>query len=141
MSIPSHRARKLIPLVLGVVALGDAVLLLIQDAFPRSLAAAGHEFLAAFSLAMIAFAYLVFRIVQRAALADLAKAIVLAAAFLFWAANQFWSTLPQAGLFNDIAIGLFVLDVFLAISGWPQASVERSFEERSQDSERGGLFG
>ncbi len=46
---------------------------------------------------------------------EMAKAIMLAAAFLFWAANQFWPSLPEATLFNDIAIALFVLDVFLVI--------------------------
>jgi hypothetical protein len=51
--------------------------------------------------------------------AGLVRAMLLAAAFLFWAANQFWPNLPQASLFNDIAIGLFVLDVFLAMVGWP----------------------
>ena len=48
---------------------------------------------------------------------ELVKAIMLAVAFLFWAANQFWPNLPQATLFNDIAIALFVLDVFLVIVG------------------------
>ncbi len=57
---------------------------------------------------------------------ELAKAILLAAAFLFWAANQFWPNLPQATLFNDIAIGLFVFDVFLVIAGWPPALAESS---------------
>jgi hypothetical protein len=50
---------------------------------------------------------------------DFAKSVLLAAAFLFWAANQFWPNLPQATLFNDIAIGLFVLDLFLVMTGWP----------------------
>jgi hypothetical protein len=57
------------------------------------------------------------------------KAILLAVAFLFWAANQFWPNLPQAGLFNDIAIGLFVLDLFLVIAGWPAASTDSIFTE------------
>ncbi len=60
---------------------------------------------------------------------ELAKAILLAAAFLFWAANQFWPNLPQATLFNDIAIALFVLDVFLVIVGWPRTSPDSSFAE------------
>jgi hypothetical protein len=49
------------------------------------------------------------------------KAILLAVAFLFWAANQLWPELPQATLFNDLAIALFVLDVFLTMIGWPAA--------------------
>jgi len=43
---------------------------------------------------------------------DDAKAV----AFLFWAANQLWPRFTQAPLFNDIAIALFVLDVFFVKS-------------------------
>jgi hypothetical protein len=57
------------------------------------------------------------------------KAMMLAVAFLFWAANQLWPDLPQATLFNDIAIALFVLDVFLVIIGWPTTSPDESFAE------------
>ena len=57
------------------------------------------------------------------------KAILLAAAFLFWAANQYWPNLPEATLFNDIAIALFVLDVFLVMIGWPLASNDGVFSE------------
>jgi hypothetical protein len=46
-----------------------------------------------------------------------------------WAANQLWPSLHQATLFNDIAIALFVLDVFLVIIGWPAASPDGSFAE------------
>ncbi len=34
-------------------------------------------------------------------------------------ANQLWPEHTAATLFNDIAIALFVLDVFLVIVGWP----------------------
>jgi hypothetical protein len=129
VSTAAAPARRLLPLVLGVVTLAAVVLLLVQDAAPRLFPAGSHEFLAAFSLATIAFAYLIFQVANRAALAELAKAILLAAAFLFWAANQYWPNLPEAGLFNDIAIGLFVLDVFLVIAGWPRTSNVSSFAE------------
>jgi uncharacterized membrane protein len=85
--------------------------------------------LAAFSLAMIALAYLVYQIAHRPPAMEFVKAIMLAVAFLFWAANQFWANLPQATLFNDIAIALFVLDVFLVIIGWPRTSPDSSFGE------------
>jgi hypothetical protein len=61
----------------------------------------------------------VYEALRRPAPSELIKAILLACAFLFWAANQFWPALRQATLFNDIAIALFVLDVFLAIIGRP----------------------
>jgi hypothetical protein len=44
---------------------------------------------------------------------------MLAAAFGAWSANQLWPTIPQATALNDLAIALFVLDVFLVILGWP----------------------
>ena len=122
MQIASDRARRLVPLVLGIVTLAGVVLLFVEDAAPRLLPAGSHEVLAAFSLAMIACAYMVFQLAHHRPLAELVKTILLAAAFLFWAANQLWPSLPQASLFNDIAIGLFVLDVFFVITGWPVGS-------------------
>jgi len=122
VQIASDRARRLVPLVLGIVTLAGVVLLFVEDAAPRLLPAGSHEVLAAFSLAMIACAYMVFQLAHHRPLAELVKTILLAAAFLFWAANQLWPSLPQASLFNDIAIGLFVLDVFFVITGWPVGS-------------------
>jgi len=91
----------------------------VQDAAPQMFPAGSHEVLSALSLASIAAAYLIFQWARRSGAMEWLKAILLAAAFIFWAANQFWPNSPQAGLFNDIAIGLFVLDVFLAMTGWP----------------------
>jgi hypothetical protein len=125
----SGRSRNLVPLILGIVTLAGVVLLFVQDAAPRLLPARSHEFLAAFSLAMIALAYMVFQLLHRRPVAELVKALLLAAAFLFWAANQFWPNLPQASMFNDIAIGLFVLDVFLVIAGWPPGSNESLLDD------------
>jgi hypothetical protein len=122
MEIAAYRTRRLIPLFLGMVTLAGVVLLFVWDLAPRLFPAGSHEALAAFSLAMIAFAYVVYQLIHRRPPAELAKGILLAAAFLFWAANQYWPNLPQALLFNDIAIGLFVLDVFLVIAGWPQGA-------------------
>jgi hypothetical protein len=45
--------------------------------------------------------------------------MLLAAAFLFWSANQFWPESPRATLFNDLAVALFVIDVWLAIAARP----------------------
>jgi hypothetical protein len=114
-----------VPLVLGIVTLAGVALLFVQDAAPRLLPAGSHAVLAAFSLAMIAGAYMLFQLTRHRGLgppAELFKTSLLVAAFLFWAANQFWPGLPQASLFNDIAIGLFVLDVFFVIAGWPAGS-------------------
>lgn len=123
------RAHRAIPVVLGVITLVGVGILFAWDIFPRLFPAGAHDLLSAFPLAMIAFAYLWYQGVHRPAPWEFVKAIMLAAAFLFWAANQFWPNLRQATLFNDIAIGLFVLDVFLVMIGWPTTSPDESFAE------------
>jgi hypothetical protein len=119
-----HRA----PVLLGVFALASVVPLLLWDAhpglFPRS-----HDFLGALPLALIAVAYLVYQAIRRPGPAELFKAVLLAIAFLLWAANQFWPEIACATLLNDLAIALFVLDVFFVIVGWPASSPDESFAE------------
>jgi hypothetical protein len=118
-----------LPVVLGVITLADVGVLFIWDAFPRLFPARSHDFLAAFSLAMIAVAYMVYQVAHQPARWEFAKAGMLAVAFLFWAANQLWPNSPRATLFNDVAIALFVLDVFLVMAGWPHSSPDESFGE------------
>jgi len=123
------RAHRALPVALGVVTLASVGVLFAWDAIPRVFPARSHDFLAAFSLAMIAIAYLVYQVAHRPPRMEFVKAAMLAVAFLFWAANQLWPNLPQATLFNDIAIALFVLDVFLVMIGWPVTSPDGSFAE------------
>jgi uncharacterized membrane protein len=123
------RAHRAMPLVLGVVTLISLEVLLAWDVNPKFFPARAHDFLAAFPLAMIAIAYLLYQSAHRPAAKEFVKAMILAVAFLFWAANQLWPDLPQATLFNDIAIALFVLDVFLVMIGWPTTSPDESFAE------------
>jgi hypothetical protein len=122
----SHRS---LPVILGTVTLASVGVLFSWDADPRLFPARAHDFLAAFPLALIAFAYLLYQIAHRPARLEVVKAILLALAFLFWAANQLWPDLRQATLFNDVAIALFVLDVFLVMIGWPKTSPDESFAE------------
>jgi len=128
------RSKRLIAATLGTVTLASVAALLAWDVSPRRFPPGSHEVLAAFSLALIALAYLIYQIAHRPAARELLKAIMLAVAFLFWSANQFWPNLPQATLFNDIAIALFVLDVFLVIIGWPRTSPDSSFREACSGS-------
>jgi hypothetical protein len=114
MRILIERDRSALPVILCIVTLVSVGVLLLSDFLARA-----HDFLAAFPLALIACTCLAYEAVRRPARSELVKAILLACAFLFWAANQFWPALPQATLFNDIAIALFVFDVFLAMIGRP----------------------
>lgn len=121
----SHLARRL-PLRLGQLTLAWVGVLLLWDATPGIFPARAHDVLGALPLALIAITYLAYQFVHRPRLAGLLKASLLAAAFLLWAANQFWPRSSGATLFNDLAIALFVLDVFLVIAGWPPAVEEEN---------------
>ena len=113
-------------MTLGAITLAGVGLLFAWDLFPVSFPAGAHDFLAAFPLAMIAVSYLVYSAAHRPAPLEFVKAIMLAIAFLCWAANQRWPGLRRATLLNDIAIAFFVLDVFLVMIGWPAASSDES---------------
>jgi hypothetical protein len=106
------RAHRTVALVLGVVTLISTAVLLAWDIHPGLFPAGAHNVLGAVPLATIALAYLVYESTPRPTTGKFAKAFLLACAFLFWAANQLWPDSPVATLFNDLAIGLFVLDVF-----------------------------
>lgn len=123
------RAHRAIPVFLGVSTLAGVAVLLLWDVAPALFPARAHDLLGAFPLAMIAVAYLVYQSVHRPPPKEWLKAILLAIAFLFWAANQCWPDPHQATIFNDIAIALFVFDVFLVMIGWPAASPDESFAE------------
>ena len=122
--------------MLGAVTLAAVAVLFVWDAAPRLFPPRSHDFLAAFSLTMIAVAYIVYQVAHRPARWEFVKAVMLAIAFLFWAAHQLWPDLRQATLFNDIAIALFVLDMFLVMVGWPATSPDESFAETFAGSRR-----
>lgn len=123
------RAHRSALMSLGVITLGSVFLLLVWDIDPKLFPVRAHNLLGALPLALIAVAYLLYQSVRRHGAAELFKAVLLAIAFLLWAANQFWPEAARATLYNDLAIALFVLDVFLVIVGWPSGSPDESFAE------------
>jgi hypothetical protein len=133
-----NRTHRIAPVILGVLSLLSVGVLLAWNIFPARFPERAHDFLGAFPLAMIAFAYLVYQSAHRPPFRELLKAIALVAAFVFWAANQLWPDSPHAILLNDIAISLFVLDVFLVMIGWPATSPAESFAEASRPTFRKG---
>jgi uncharacterized membrane protein len=132
------RGHRALSVILGAITLAGVVVLFVWDGFPGWFPARSHDFLASFALATIAVAYLVYQVAHRPPVKELVKAAMLAVAFLFWAANQLWPSLPQATLFNDVAIALFVLDVFLVMVGWPATSPDGSFAETFEESGKEG---
>jgi len=123
------RAHRAAPVLLGALTLASVAVLLVWDAMPRLFPANAHNLLGALPLALIAVAYLVYQTIRRPGPAELFKAALLATAFLFWAANQYWPDSPRSTLYNDVAIALFVLDVFFVLVGWPASSPDESFAE------------
>jgi hypothetical protein len=129
MYIRLDHAHRMVPVILGVFTLVAVGVLFMWNAIPGYFPARAHNALAAFPLATIAFAYLVYQTAHRPPFRELVKAILLAAAFMFWAANQLWPDARRATLFNDLAVALFVLDIFLVMIGWPATSPDESFAE------------
>ncbi|HEV2275740.1 MAG TPA: hypothetical protein VGR96_16320 [Acidobacteriaceae bacterium] len=123
------KAHRALPVALGVLTLLGVGALFAWDIHSAFFSAGMHAALEASSLALIALAYLVYQSAHRPPLKEWIKAIMLVAAFLFWAANQVWPKAHQALVFNDVAIGLFILDVFLVMVGWPKTSPDESFAE------------
>ena len=87
MYIRLDRAHRALPVLLGIVTLASVAVLFVWDAFPRWFPARSHDFLAAFALTLIAVAYLAYQAAHRPQAKELAKAVMLAVAFLFWAAK------------------------------------------------------
>jgi hypothetical protein len=115
--------------MLGVPALLSAAWLLACDAFPSLLPADQRGLLGALPLTLIALAYLLYEIIRRPSFGEVVKATLLALAFLFWAGNQYWGASRWAALLNDLAIGLFVLDIFFVMVGWPGNGPDEAFGE------------
>lgn len=129
MYIRLDRSHRALAVLIGTLTLIVVAAVLLCDAFPLLLPGKGHDRLAALSLALIAFSYLIYQAAHRPGWREWVKAILLAVAFLFWAGNQVWPDLRQAVVLNDLAIALFVLDVFLVMVGWPPTSPDESFGE------------
>lgn len=107
---------RLAALAVGMAGLLAALVLFGWEVRPNRFPVGAHDLLGALPLTLIAMAYFGDHWARRRRGPELAKAVLVAAAFLFWAANQYWPRSPRATLCNDIAIGLFVLDAFLAIA-------------------------
>ena len=130
-------ALRALPTGVGVLTLLTVAVLLIGDASPQLLSARAHDILAALPLVLVAIAYVLLQGVRGARPTDWAKALIVSLAFLFWAANQIWADRTTATLFNDVAIALFVLDVFLVLIGWP--SGPRSDAAGESDAAAAGM--
>ncbi len=128
--------RPSLPVMAGALTLLSVGVLALDDACPQWFPPDIHDALATLPLVLIAFACLLLQLVRRAPPGEWAKALIVAMAFLFWAANQIWPDRTLRTFFNDAAIGLFVVDAFLVIVGWPANSVPGAAREGSSVSSR-----
>src|SRR5271154_978717 len=103
----------------------SVLVLLASDAAPGMFRADLHGRLAPLALVLSAFGCLL-PLGRGARPPELAKALIAAFAFLSWAANQICINQATATVFNDIAIALFALDVFLVVAGWPPVRKDAS---------------
>ena len=100
-----------------MLALAFVAVLVILDFTTGFLESPTHQVISATPLAIIAVAYLVHQAIKHPSLLESLKAILLACAFLLWAAYQLAPAFPRIAVFNDLAIGLFVVDMVLVIGG------------------------
>jgi hypothetical protein len=100
--------------------------LLVWNMLPELFPSGAHALLGAAPLALTALALLIYQVARRPRPLELLQAVVVAAAFGCWAANQLLPDLPQALLLNDLAIALFVLDVCLLIVTRPPRQLSGS---------------
>jgi hypothetical protein len=108
--------------ILGVLTLLGVAALLAWDATPNRFPAQAHDWLASLPLGLIAVVWIVHRLSERPSRAGMIKAVLLAVAFFFWAANQLWPDSKRATFWNDVAIALFILDVWLAVRERPRTA-------------------
>ena len=104
-------------MLFSVLSSVGVVVLLAWDIHPKLFPANSHALLGAFPLATIGFAWLAQQATERRSFQNWLKAILLAAAFFFWAANQCLPNPQAATVCNDIAIALFILDLVWVIAG------------------------
>jgi hypothetical protein len=121
MSNQPGTVAKVACVTLGALTLAAVAGLGICDVVPRWLPDRAHDWFSAAALALVAFAYLAYQAGRGPSAGEWGRAALLAFAFLAWAANQVWPDHGQAIVLNDVAVAAFVVDVVLAMVGWPPA--------------------
>lgn len=111
----------------------SVLVLLAFDAAPSLFRTDLHGRLATLALVLSAFGCLLPHLGRGARPLEWVKALIAAFAFLFWAANQICLNPTTATVFNDIAIALFAVDVFLVVAGSPPVPGDASTSYREPE--------
>ncbi len=114
-----RRLTTRLPLAIGSIAVLSLVPLLAWDAAPARLPSRSHDVFGAGPLLAIAVSYFAQQLAQRPPLLGWTRAVIVVAAFVAWAASQCLLDRGLATRWNDIAIALFVIDIFLSIAKAP----------------------
>jgi hypothetical protein len=104
-----------LPALLAALAVLLLVPLVAWNLAPGRWPAHAHDHLAALPLALIAVSHLLWQLGRRPGRLQLVQALMLSTGFCLWAATQLWPDAPRALVLNDVAIVLFVVDLFLSI--------------------------
>jgi hypothetical protein len=120
-----------LPSLLALAALVLVVPLAVWNLWPGPFPARAHQGLAALPLALISAGQFLHRLGRRPGRRQLLHATFLSTGFLLWAATQLWPDWPRALVLNDVAIALFVTDLYLGITGErPEAATSSSTPPR-----------
>jgi hypothetical protein len=103
------------PVAIGLVAILSLVPLLWWDVAPARFPSRSHDVFGAIPLFAIAAAHFAQQVIQKPSRLGWLRAVIVVAAFVAWAANQYWPEHALATLWNDIAIALFVIDIFPSV--------------------------
>jgi hypothetical protein len=109
------QARRIVSTAAGAITLAALVALLLWHLRPDRFPPHAHDLLASLPLVVMVLAMMFDHLARRARPGELARAALLAVGFLLWAATQLYPELPQGLLLNDLAIALFVADLFLGL--------------------------
>lgn len=113
------RLRLFFAIGLGVVSIAVSVVLVVADVVGRGSQWAGHPGVSAAPLLLVAGAITAFSIARPASRREDAMRLVAAAAFVAWGLSQLAHSPQLAGVLDDLAILLFVIDAGFAVV--PQA--------------------
>jgi hypothetical protein len=116
---------RTLPAALAALALLLVVPLALWNLVPARFPAGAHDALGALPLALVAVGYLWHRLSARPSRRQAIQAAMLAAGFGLWSATQVWPQWRYALVLNDLAIGLFVSELFLTITARPAGPVTR----------------
>jgi hypothetical protein len=116
---------RTLPASLATLALILVAPLALWNLTPHVFPERAHDALGALPLALVAAGYLWHRLSARPSKRQVIQTAMLSSGFLLWSATQLWPDSPHALRLNDLAILLFVSDLFLTITSPPAADVAR----------------